>query len=137
MKKLILLIVIFMLIASIGAFAAETSNYYVKTIPIIRVYDHTLGYKVIYMKSNFDLHVIYLPKEWFKVAAETGEDPKAELATGMDSSYPYFSVFWKDGGFSHIRLYLHNNLMHQSWGDIDPSIDLTEKFKVETLKLEL
>ena len=44
MKKLILLVVIFMLIASTGAFA-ETSKYYVKTIPIIRVYDLTLGYK--------------------------------------------------------------------------------------------
>ena len=136
MKKLILLIVIFMLIASMGAFA-ETSNYYVKTIPIIRVYDHTLGYRVVYMKSDFNLHVIYLPKVWFKVAAETGEDPKAELATGRDSSYPYFSVFWENGEFSHIRLYLHSNLMHQSWGDTDPSCDLTEKFKVETLKLEL
>ena len=136
MKKLILLIIIFMLIASTGVFAV-TSQYYVKTIPIIRVYDHNLGYKVIYMKSNFDLHVIYIPKEWFEVAAQTGEDPKAELVAGIDSSYPYFSVFWDNGEFSHIRLYLHSNLMHQSWGDIDPTVDLTEKFKVETLKLEL
>ncbi len=136
MKKLILLIVIFMLIASIGAFA-ETSKYYVKTIPIIRVYDHALGYRVVYMKSDFNLHVIYLPKEWFRVAAETGEDPKAELVTGIDSSYPYFSVFWEEGNFSHIRLYLHRNLMHESWGDMDPSEGMTEKFNVETLKLEL
>ncbi len=136
MKKLILLVAILMLIASTGAFA-ESSKYYVKTIPIIRIYDHSLGYKVVYMKSNFDLHVIYLPKEWFKVAAQTGVDPKAEIVAGRDSSYPYFSVFWEDGAFSHIRLYLNNDLMHNSWGDIDPSIDLTEKFKVETLKLEL
>ena len=135
MKKLILLIAILMLIASTGAFA-ESSKYYVKTIPIIRVYDHPLGYKVVYMKSDFDLYAIYLPKDWFRVAAQTGEDPKAELVAGNDPSYPYFSVFWEDGEFSHIRLYLNNDLMHNSWGDIDPNIDLTEKFKVETLKLE-
>lgn len=125
-----------MLIASIGAFA-ETSKYYVKTIPIIRIYDHALGYKVVYMKSNFDLHAIYLPKEWFRVASETGEEPKAELVLGRNSSYPYFSVFWEDSKFSHIRLYLHNDLMHESWGNIDEYTDLTENFSVETLELEL
>lgn len=136
MKKLILLIIIVMLIASTGVFA-ETSRYYVKTIPIIKVYNHNLGYRVVYMKSDFDLHVIYLPKGWFDVAAKTGEEPKAELVSGLDSSYPYFSVFWEEGKFSHIRLYLHNNLRHQSWGDMDPSWDLTEKFTIETLELEL
>lgn len=136
MKKLILLIVIFMLVASIGVFA-ETSKYYVKTIPIIRVYDLTPGYRVVYMKSDFNLHVLYLPKDWFRVAAETGEAPKAELVTGADSSYPYFSVFWEEGNFSHIRLYLHRNLMHESWGDMDLSDGMIEKFNVDTLKLEL
>ena len=136
MKKLILLIAIFTLFASTGAFT-ETSGYYVKTVPVIRVYNHALGYRVVYMKSDLTLHVIYLPKEWFKVLAQTGKEPKAELISGRDSSYPYFSVFWEDGEFSHIRLYLQNDLMHSSWGDLDSSMDLTEKFKVETLKLEL
>jgi hypothetical protein len=136
LKKLILLIAIVMLIASTGAFA-ETSGYYVRTIPIIKIYDHTLGYRVVYMKSDSDLHVIYLPKEWFNVAAQTGEEPKAELVAGRDPSYPYFSVFWEEGEFSHIRLYLYKDLTHLSWGDIDPAWDLTDKFKVETLNLEL
>ena len=136
MKKLILLIAIFTLFASTGAFT-ETSRYYVKTVPVIRVYNHALGYRVVYMKSDLTLHVIYLPKEWFKVLAQTGKEPKAELISGRDSSYPYFSVFWEDGEFSHIRLYLQNDLMHPSWGDMDPSVDLTGKFNVETLKLEL
>lgn len=136
MKKPILLIAIVMLIASTGVFA-DTSNFYVRTIPIIRIYSHNLGYRVVYMKSDFNLHVIYLPKGWFNVAAQTGEDPKAELVLGRDSAYPYFSVFWEEGEFSHIRLYLHSDLNHQSWGDIDPSWELTDKFKVETLNLKL
>ena len=136
MKKLILLIAIVILVASTGVFA-DTSEYYVRTIPIIKVYSHNLGYRVVYMKSNFDLHVIYLPKAWFNVAAQTGEEPKAELVAGRDSTYPYFSVFWEGGVFSHIRLYLHSDLNHDSWGDMDPTWELTDKFKVETLNLVL
>lgn len=136
MKKLILFIAIIMIITSIGVFA-ETSDFYVKTLPIVKVYDHNLGYRIVYMKSNFDLTAIYIPKEWFRSAAETGEPPKAELLAGRDSAYPYFSVFWKGADFDHIRLYLQGDLNDPSWGDLDPTVDYTEKFKVESLKLEL
>ena len=106
-------------------------------MPVIRIYNHSLGYKVVYVKSDASLHVIYLPKEWFLVAAQTGVEPKAEIIAGRDSSYPYFSVFWEDGKFSHIRLYLNRDLRHESWGDMDTTQDLTEEFTVETLNLEL
>ncbi len=136
MKKLILLISVLLLITTTGVFAG-ISPYYVRTVPIIKIYDTNLGYRVVYMKSDFKLHAIYLPKTWFTVAAATGEIPKAELVAGTDSTYPYFSVFWKDGKFSHIRLYLQSDLNHESWGDIDPNLDLTDKFNVETLDLKL
>ena len=136
MKKLILLITIIMIVAGIGAFA-ETSDFYVKTLPIVKVYDHTLGYRIVYMKSNFELTAIYIPKGWFQTASETGEPPKAELVAGKDSSYPYFSVFWKSGEFDHIRIYLQSNLMDPSWGDLDQTVDISEKFNVETLTLKL
>ncbi|MCK5153412.1 MAG: hypothetical protein KAQ93_03565 [Spirochaetales bacterium] len=136
MKKLILLIAILMIISSITAFA-DTSEFYVKTLPIVKVYDHTLGYRIVYMKSNFELTAIYIPKEWFRTAAETGEPPKAELVAGKDSAYPYFSVFWKGADFDHIRIYVHIDLNNPTWGDLDPLVDITEKFNVETLKLKL
>lgn len=125
-----------MIVASVGVFA-ETSEFYVKTLPIVKVYDHSLGYRIVYMKSNFELTAIYIPKDWFRSAAETGKLPKAELVTGNDSSYPYFSVFWKGADFDHIRIYLQSNLNDPSWGDINPTVDISEKFKVETLKLNL
>ncbi len=136
MKKLILLITIIMIVAGIGAFA-ETSDFYVKTLPIVKVYDHNLGYRIVYMKSDFELTAIYIPKSWFQTASETGEPPKAELVAGKDSSYPYFSVFWKSGKFDHIRIYLQSDLMDPSWGDLDPTVDISEKFNVETLTLKL
>lgn len=136
MKKLILLITIIMIVAGIGAFA-QTSDFYVKTLPIVKVYDHNLGYRIVYMKSDFELTAIYIPKDWFKTASETGEPPKAELVAGKDSSYPYFSVFWKNGEFNHIRIYLQSDLNNPSWGDLDPTVDISEKFNVKALTLKL
>jgi len=136
LKKLILLITIIMIVAGIGAFA-QTSDFYVKTLPIVKVYDHNLGYRIVYMKSDFELTAIYIPKDWFKTASETGEPPKAELVAGKDSSYPYFSVFWKNGEFNHIRIYLQSDLNNPSWGDLDPTVDISEKFNVKALTLKL
>lgn len=136
MKKLILLITIVMIVASVTAFA-ETSEFYVKTLPIVKIYDHNMGYRVVYMKSNFELTAFYIPKDWFAAAAETGEPPKAELVAGRDSAYPYFSVFWKGADFDHIRIYIQSDLNDPSWGDLDPTVDISEKFNVETLKLNL
>lgn len=125
-----------MIVTSVGVFAG-VSEFYVKTLPIIKVYDHNLGYRIVYLKSNFELTAIYVPKDWFKTASETGEAPKAELVVGKDSAYPYFSIFWKSAEFDHIRIYVQRNLNDPSWGDLDPSIDITEKFNIETLKLNL
>ena len=125
-----------MIVTSLAVFA-ETSEFYVKTLPIVKVYDHNLGYRIVYMKSDFELTAIYIPKEWFRSAIETGGAPKAELVAGKDSAYPYFSVFWKGAEFSHVRLYLQSDLNDPSWGDLDPLVDISEKFKVETLKLKL
>jgi len=136
LKKLILLIAILMIVATTAAFS-EPSDFYVKTLPIVKVYDHNLGYRIVYMKSNFELTAIYIPKGWFKTASETGEPPKAELVAGKDSAYPYFSVFWKGADFDHIRIYLQSDLNDPSWGDLAETEDMTEKFNVETLKLKL
>ncbi len=116
---------------------SETSEYYVKTIPIVKVYDHNSGYKIAYLKSNLDFAYLYIPKKWFASSAETGLAPKAEIVSGKDSAYPYFSIFWKSGKFDHIRLYFQSNLNDPSWGDLNPNVDISEKFKIDTLNLEL
>ncbi|MCD6397342.1 MAG: hypothetical protein J7L71_07355 [Spirochaetaceae bacterium] len=136
MKKLILLIAVLLMLTGVAAFS-ETSGYYVKTIPIVKVYDHNSGYKIAYLKSNLDFAYLYIPKTWFATSAETGKAPKAELVTGKDSAYPYFSIFWNEGKFDHIRFYLQSNLNDPTWGDLNPNVDISEKFKVDTLNLEL
>ncbi len=38
---------------------------YVKNIPLIRVFVHPLGYKLLYWKSNMTIGEMYVPLKWF------------------------------------------------------------------------
>jgi hypothetical protein len=138
LKKAISIILLAALVSLVGAvsLAAEESPYFVKSVPISKVYNHKLGYRVVYMTNNFQFKVFYIPTDWFAVAAQTGEIPKAELVFGNEPAYPYFSIFWKDGDFSHIRLYLKRSLNDPTWGDSTILGEIDDKFEVESLALE-
>jgi len=119
-----------------GMLYAEESGYYVKTVPISKVYLHNLGYRVVYQKSDLNFGIFYVPKRWFDLAGTERAEPKAELVLANEPSIPYFSIFWKDGQFSHIRLYLHRSLNHDSYGDLKDPASLNDKFEIESLDLE-
>jgi hypothetical protein len=119
-----------------GFLYAEESGFYVKTVPIARVYMHKLGYRVVYQKSDLNFAVFYVPKRWFDLSGTEREEPKAELVLTNERTVPYFSIFWKDGQFSHIRLYLHRDLQHDSYGDLKDPTSLDDKFNIESLDLE-
>ena len=101
-------------------------------MPVIRVYNHRLGFKVVYLKSNFTLGDFYVPLRWFDEAAGKGM-----LIKGLDSEYPYFSIFWKDGEFFLIKLYVQGNLSHASWGTLGQIEDAESVFSVESITLDL
>ncbi|WP_020613080.1 hypothetical protein [Sediminispirochaeta bajacaliforniensis] len=138
MKKAITitLLAALLTIVALSSVAAEESPYFVKTVSISKVYNHRLGYRVVYMTNDFQFKVLYIPQAWFAVAGQSGEIPKAELVLGNDPAYPYFSIFWKDGQFDHIRLYLKKDLNDTSWGDASTLGDIDSNFNVETLSLE-
>ena len=123
--------VLILLFCCAAVFAAE-SEYFVKSVPILKIYPHRDGYRIVYMKSNSDLAVFHVPLNWF------GSDPasKAQIVYGNEPAYPYFSIFWKEGEFDHIRLYLEKNKSAASWGDIPDTANLKEKFDIETLDLK-
>jgi hypothetical protein len=125
-----LLAVLVLLVCSAAVFAAE-SEYFVKSVPILKVYPHRDGYRIIYMKSNSDLADFYVPMRWF------GSDPssKAQIVYGDEAAYPYFSVFWKEGEFDHIRLYLEEDKTSPSWGNMPETARLSDKFAIDTLDL--
>ena len=124
LKKSILIVLLFTCITL--SVLAEDSELFVRSVPIVKVYLYREGYKIDYMKNNFDIGSLYLPLNWF-----TGSGGKGELVMADDPSFPYFSVFWRGGEFSHIRLYLRNNLLHGSWGNPTNPDEVGGRFKDE------
>jgi hypothetical protein len=135
-KAVIIVAAILFLGVSFGVFAAE-SELYARTILIEKVYPHKLGYKIMYITSKLDFTMTYIPHKWFShSSAKEGSLVKGEVVWGNDSSYPYMIVFWKEGKFSHIRLFLKSNLHDISYGTLDPSQNVEDKFNIEEISLE-
>ncbi len=124
---------VFLLLLVLGAaFAQEQdTKVYVKSVPILKILTSSAGYKVLYVKSDMQVGEIYLPLSWFGKAGG-----QAEIVFGKDPSYPYFSVFYKDGKFDFIRLYVLDNVADISWGILKRSEEEFNRFKVDTLKIE-
>lgn len=110
---------------------SQESFYYVN-VPIEKVYPHRLGYFILYRKGGSELGQAYLPISWFTQSAGKGEFIR--LPSGPD--WPYLSVFYKGGKFSHVRLFVANSYAHQSWGNLPSSANLDDKFNIEELNLE-
>ena len=123
---------ILLLLLALGAFGQEQdTKVYVKTVPILKILTCSAGYKVLYVKSDMQVGEIYLPLSWFGKAGG-----QAEIVFGRDPSYPYFSVFYRDGKFDFIRLYVLDNVGDVSWGILKRSEEEFNRFKVDTLKIE-
>jgi hypothetical protein len=132
MKRATLVLVLVFLVGGIMAVSAQEQEpkIYVKTVPIMSILNHALGYKVLYLKSSMDVGEFYVPHTWFKAGG------KAELVLGTSRAYPYFSVYYRDGKFDHIKLYAHENIGHLSWGRLKRQEGDSSKFDIETLDLE-
>jgi hypothetical protein len=124
--------ILLLLLLALGAFGQEQdTKVYVKTVPILKILTCSAGYKVLYVKSDMQVGEIYLPLSWFGKAGG-----QAEIVFGKDPSYPYFSVFYKDGKFDFIRLYLIDDVKDLSWGILKKTEEELNRFKVDTLKIE-
>ena len=107
--------------------AAAESEFYVKTLYIEKVYPHELGYKIEYRRSNsFYLATTYLPLEWFG-----RPDSPAKLVYANDSSVPFVNIYWRNGEFDHLVLYVHSSYNDLSWGSIEKSEETAARFEVD------
>jgi len=127
MKRITILAVLLALLAS--AVFAETSAFYPVRVDVLKVLTHADGYLVIYRKGSMGAAQAYIPAKWFVPGG------KAELVRADDPSYPYMTVFYKDGAFHHLRLYVRTSVGDPSWGVL-PSGEGQGKFEAEELKLE-
>ena len=132
MKRSIILVALIFIV--LGVFVANAQQQdpklYVKTVGIMKILNHALGYKVLYLKSTMEVGEFYVPHTWFKAGG------KAELVLGNGPAFPYFSIFYRDGEFDHIKIYAAENIQHLSWGRLKRQVGDSSKFEVETLDLE-
>lgn len=129
-KALSVLLLLFIL-SGVSLYAQSgTSELYVKTIYITRLYSNNLGLRVDYQTANLQMHSAYMPTEWFGESGGYGE-----VIYGNHPSAPYMSVWYKDGKVDHFRLYVKEHFSDPSWGS-PHLINLKEEdFKEEVLTL--
>jgi hypothetical protein len=127
MKRATIVIVLIALVSF--ALASEASAFYPVRIDVVKVFSHADGYRVIYRKGSSDVAALFIPSRWFTPGG------KAELVRDNDPSFPYITVFYKDGKFDHLRLYVLADQKDQTWGILSPA-EGAGKFASDDLKLE-
>ena len=122
-------IVVLAVLACSAVFAQQDSgkDVYVKTVRIAKVYPHGLGYRILYFKSTMEYAEMYVPTTWFTFAGEG----RASVIWGESDEFPYMSIYYADGKFDRILLYLHSNMHDVTWGTLPPGMDLSAKFNVQ------
>ena len=122
-------IVVLAVLACSAAFAQQTTakDVYVKTVRIARVYAHGLGYRILYFKSTMEYAEMYVPTTWFSFSG----GGRANVIWGESDEFPYMAIYWVNGKFDRIVLYLHSNMHDVTWGTLPPGIDLTSQFNVQ------
>jgi hypothetical protein len=135
MKKLCAVLAVLLIVVS-GKVCAEESQFYVRSFLIEKIYPHALGWKVMYITSRMSYATTYLPHAWFsQSSSKGGVQAKGEIIWGNNPAYPYMLIFWKDGKFSHARLFLKKDMRDVSYGVISPNQD-PASFNVEEPSLE-
>ncbi len=129
MKRAIACVLLLML--GFLAFGQEIPGMYVVSVPIVKILSHPEGYKVLYMRGDMKVDQFYIPHNWLNKSGG-----KAELVLGSDPSYPYFSVFYRDGKFDFIRLYVMENVNDVTWGILRKTEASNAAFNVETLDIK-
>ena len=139
MKKwVVLLSLIILATVTYSAWSESVeSEYYVKTVLIHKIYHHTQGFRVVYETQDLKLKDTFIPYSWFKNPQNPDPDNwKAEVVYGDMPEYPYYNIYWKNGQFSHIRLFLRNKRTHPSWGTLKDPDRYTENFNIDSPDFE-
>ncbi|HUW39655.1 MAG TPA: hypothetical protein VMV90_01490 [Rectinemataceae bacterium] len=136
MKRTVIVILLLAILAA--GLVADTSEYYPVRLDVVKVYAHAEGYRVVYRKGYGDFADFYVPVGWFDSTIDANgklQPAKAELVRGDDPSYPYAVVYYKNGVFDHVILFVKRDPFDPSWGMLSPA-EGAGKFKDEPLKLE-
>ena len=127
MKRLLIVLIFLVLVSPLFAQTISEPNrsdtYYVN-LTIERVIPTGQGYIIQYRTGTHGIATVGIPNEWFTDAASRAE--LIQLPRGRN--WPSMSLFFKEGQFSHIRLYVHRAKGHETWGSIPQATDLSRFF---------
>jgi hypothetical protein len=137
MKKAVIAVAVgFFLLACLPAFSQAENKYpadvYLKTVHIMKISLHQLGYKIQFWTSKSKIGELYVPLTWFN----KGPDSKADMVYGNDPAYPYFSIVWADGVFDHIQIHALSDFHSLTWGVLESKDDLSSLFNIQDLPKE-
>ena len=141
MKKLIIAAIFAVLLTAGSPIFAQTQNrqpendseFYYKNVSLEKIYPYRNGYVVQYRRGINGIGRAYLPMAWFTDSAGKGEIVTLPAGT----AWPSLSVYYKNGEFSHVRLYIHHSSSHQTWGTIPQNVNIDDRFEgVEELNLQ-
>jgi len=104
---------------------ANTSELYYVNVPIEKVFTYRKGYIVVFRKGSNSLGTAYIPYGWFKVHVR-----KAELVQlGDGPLWPCMTVFYKEGKFQGVRVYVAKRSSHQTWGMLPSTTNVDDRFE--------
>jgi len=136
MKKLLIILIFTAVISPV--FSQDntrdaTGNMHYINVQVERIFYTGQGYVVQYRKGVNQIGTIGIPYDWFTAAGGKAEILK--LPAG--GNWPSMSVFYKDGAFSYVRLYVHSQRTHQTWSVVPQGADVSRHFKEpEDFKIE-
>ena len=130
-RKFLSVLLLLLIVSGVSLFSEATkSEFYVKTIYIVKVYNDNLGFRVDYQTSNMEMHSVYMPTEWFGLSGGYGE-----VIYGNHPSAPYMSIWYKGDKIDHFRLYVKEYFGDPSWGTFRTTGISEEEFTVEELTI--
>jgi hypothetical protein len=141
MKKIIIVLIFMALISPIFAQEEERDrnpadpfyainntrnreeNFYYINVSVEKIFPTKTGYVVQYLCPSSTVATIGIPNEWLTNAAG-----RAEIIKIPATDWPTMTVFYVDGKFSHVRLYVHPAKSHTTWGNIPQGADVSKFF---------
>jgi hypothetical protein len=137
MKKLFFAVV-FCTVLSAALFAqkiseGKESEYFYVNVNIEKIYTYRKGYIVRYRKGVNQLAITYLPMDWFTDVAGKGD----LIALQAPTAWPYMVIYYKNGEFSHVKLYVRKDRAHESWGLVPLTVNIDSEFEnIEDIRLQ-
>ncbi len=107
------------------------SSMYVRTVFLDTIYTHKLGFKVTYTDVDYSRKSVYLPQNWFTEAGGQGQ-----MVSTYSEAAPYMSVFYNNGEFSHVRLFVPTDRNDIAWESLQDGQREADNFNVDTVSLD-